>query len=133
MIVDASALVAMMTDEDDARSLAGRLARYAGPRFATPVAVFETAVAVARLLGLTVDQGLDETERFLNTMGIEVIPLPAEAGPLAVHAFARFGKGQGHPARLNMGDCLTYGVARWLALPLLFKGDDFAQTDIAGL
>jgi ribonuclease VapC len=49
----------------------------------------------------------------------------------ALQAYERFGKGRNHPARLNMGDCLSYGAARVLGLPLLYKGDDFSKTDIA--
>jgi ribonuclease VapC len=61
--------------------------------------------------------------------GAQVVPITEEIGRVAVEAFARFGRGN-HPARLNMGDCVAYACARDLDVPLLCKGDDFAQTDI---
>lgn len=61
---------------------------------------------------------------------IEIIPITPEIGRLAMQAFARYGRGN-HPARLNMSDCFAYACARSLGVPLLFKGSDFSQTDIA--
>ncbi len=60
---------------------------------------------------------------------IEILPITAEIGDLALDAFDRYGKGR-HPARLNMGDCFAYACARHYRQPLLYKGDDFALTDI---
>ena len=60
----------------------------------------------------------------------EVMPITVEIGRDAIETFERFGRGN-HPARLNMGDCFAYACARSLGVPLLFKGDDFSQTDIA--
>ncbi|MGL4966460.1 MAG: type II toxin-antitoxin system VapC family toxin [Inquilinus sp.] len=130
MFVDASALVAMMTDETDAAALAGRLAANGGKPITSPIAVFETAAAVARVLALDVDIAQDAVARFLDLMGINVLSIPASAGPIALDAFARYGKGRGHPAQLNMGDCFAYACARYYRSPLLFKGDDFGHTDI---
>ena len=62
---------------------------------------------------------------------IEVIPITEEIGRAALDAFERYGKGRGHPAQLNMGDCFAYGAARVLGVPLLYKGDDFASTELA--
>ncbi len=61
---------------------------------------------------------------------VMVVPFDAAMYELASGAFLRFGKGRGHPARLNFGDCLAYAVARSHAVPLLFKGDDFVHTDL---
>ncbi len=130
MFVDASALVAMMTDEADAAALAGRLAATGGKPITSPIAVFETAVAVSRVLALDVDVAQDAVARFLDLMGINVLSMPASAGSLALDAFARYGKGRGHPAQLNMGDCFAYACARYYRSPLLFKGEDFVHTDI---
>jgi ribonuclease VapC len=66
----------------------------------------------------------------LKLSTIRVFPVPTEATPLALDAFARFGKGRGHPAQLNMGDCFAYACARHFEEPLLFKGADFSRTDI---
>ena len=130
MFVDASALVAMMTDEDDARVLAARLGRSA-ERVTSPVAVFEATAAVARVLAMPVEDAAAAVSDFLALVKIAVEPVPAEAAPLAITAFARFGKVQGHPAQLNMGDCFAYACARHFGQPLLFKGSDFSLTAIA--
>ena len=67
---------------------------------------------------------------FIERTPVEIIPITAEIGRIAIDAFARFGRGN-HPARLNMGDCFAYACARSLGVPLLAKGGDFAQTDVA--
>lgn len=59
--------------------------------------------------------------------------MTADTATLVLDAFDRYGKGRGHPARLNMGDCFAYAMARQRGVPLLFKGDDFGQTDIAAV
>lgn len=65
--------------------------------------------------------------------GVAVLPVTDEIANEAVSAFARFGKGRSHPARLNFADCLVYAAARAAAAPLLFIGDDFTHTDIASV
>src|SRR5437868_4142085 len=67
----------------------------------------------------------------LRVSEIEVIAITDEVGRAALDAFERYGKGRGHPAQLNMGDCFAYGAARTMAVPLLYKGNDFAETDSA--
>ena len=129
MFIDASALVAMMIDEADAKTLAGRL-EHSTMRLTSPIAVFETAAAVARELALPVEDALAEAKRFLSLLEIQIMPIPVEASDLAVEAFARYGKGRGHPAQLNMGDCFAYACAHISRQPLLFKGRDFTETDI---
>ena len=129
MFIDASALTAMLTSEDDARELLARLQRTT-PRLTSPLAVWETAVAVARVLDLELGEAAAAVERYLVLMAIEVVAVVPEMGPIALSAFARFGKGR-HPARLNFGDCFAYACARHLDQPLMFKGGDFSQTDIA--
>lgn len=129
MFIDASALVAMMTDEEDAKVLASRLGR-ARNRFTSPIGVFEATAAVARILAVPVEESAAAVADFLAVMRIDVLPVPEEAGRLAIAAFARYGKGRRHPAQLNMGDCFAYACARHLGEPLLYKGADFAETDI---
>lgn len=129
MFVDASALVAMMTDEADAAELAARLGRKSLRR-TSPIAVFEAAAAVARLLGLDPREAHRAVCEFLELLAIEIEAVPPAAAELAVEAFARYGKGRGHPAQLNLADCFAYACARAGGLPLLYKGDDFARTDI---
>lgn len=67
---------------------------------------------------------------FLDETGIEVIAITDEIGRAALDAFDRYGKGRGHPARLNLGDCFASGAAVTLGVRLLYKGDDFTQTDL---
>ncbi len=128
MFIDASALTAMLVDERDARELLARMQNY--PRRVTsPLAVSETVVAVACILGLEVDAAEAAVEDFLALTGVGVEPVPAEVRRLALDAFACFGKGR-HPAALNFGDCFAYACAKQVGLPLLYKGEDFPQPDI---
>ncbi len=128
MFVDASALTAMLTDERDARALLSRLQSY--PKRATsPLAVWETTVAVARILGLSMRDAGAAVEEYLTLMGIAVIAVEPQTRMLALDAYDRYGKSR-HPAALNFGDCFAYACARHDGVPLLYKGDDFPQTDI---
>lgn len=128
MFVDASALTAMLTDESDARELLARL-QNASCRITSPLAVWETAIAVARILGLSVHVAHQAVEEFLALAEIAVAPVAPETRTLAIDAYDRYGKSR-HPAALNFGDCFAYACARQARLPLLYKGDDFPQTDI---
>ncbi len=128
MFVDASALTAMVAGEPEAAAFLARLEK-SRRRVTSPIAVWETTVAIARLLDLSVEHSQVAVLRFLKAIGIETLAVPAEAAASAVDAFDRYGKGR-HPARLNMGDCFAYACARHFAQPLLYKGDDFALTDI---
>jgi ribonuclease VapC len=87
-------------------------------------------MGVARVCNLSVAEAETALDRFIAEIPAEVIAVSAEIGRRALGAFERFGRGR-HPARLNMGDCFAYACAEELGLPLLFKGDDFPQTDIA--
>lgn len=128
MFVDASALTAMITGEDDAAVLLARL-QQGRRRITSPLAVWEAGIAVARLLNISVGQSSREVHDFLLEVEIELIDVAAETAVAALDAFDRFGKGR-HPARLNMGDCFAYACARHYRQPLLYKGGDFALTDI---
>lgn len=128
MFIDASALTAMLVDEDDARELLARL-QATSTRLTSPLAVWETAIAVARVLDLPFGEASAAVTRYLALIGIVVVPVAPETGSIALSAFERYGKGR-HPARLNFGDCFAYACARHLGQPLMFKGGDFPQTDI---
>jgi ribonuclease VapC len=129
MFIDASAIVAMMTNENDARKLAARIEE-AETRLTSAIAVFEATAGVALILALPVAEALEDVSKFLELMGVEVVALPPEIGPIAIDAFARFGKGQRHAAQLNMGDYFAYACARHYGQQLLFKGNDFSKTDV---
>lgn len=128
MFIDASALTALLTDEDDARELLARL-QQTRTRLTSPLAVWETAVAVSRVLALPVSEAAQALEEYLALMEIEMAAVPPETARIALQAFERFGKGR-HPAQLNFGDCFAYACARHFSQPLMFKGADFPQTDI---
>ncbi|MEQ7156420.1 type II toxin-antitoxin system VapC family toxin [Brevundimonas aurifodinae] len=128
MFADASALCAILLKEPDAADLARRMEAHA-VRVTSPMAVWETVIVISRYLHLPVEAAEAEVEDFLSLMMIEVQAVPPQARRLAIQAYARFGKGR-HPAALNFGDCFAYACARNARMPLLYKGDDFAQTDI---
>jgi ribonuclease VapC len=69
--------------------------------------------------------------RFLSEAAIDIVPIEPADTAIAIDAFQRYGKGRGHPARLNLADCLSYACAKRLGLGLLYKGEDFARTDLA--
>lgn len=128
MFIDASALTALLTDEDEARELLARL-QQGRSRLTSPLAVWEAAIAVARMLDLPIGEAAEAVESYLTLMAIEMVAVPPQTARIALDAFDRYGKGR-HPARLNFGDCFAYACARHLGQPLMFKGGDFPQTDI---
>ena len=129
MFIDASALIAMLTDEDEARILAARL--QASPkRLTAPQAVLETIVDVSAALPLPLAETEAVVKRFLELMGIQTVAVPVQALPLAVAALARYGTAAGHPAALRPIEALAYAAARYYRVPLLYKGGRFAATDI---
>lgn len=129
MFVDASAIVAILTREPEADALADALGEAPAP-ITSPVAIFEAALGLCRKRESSVAEAEADVMEFLTLAGVAVAPIDAAAGKAALAAFARFGKGRGHPAQLNMGDCFAYAMARCHRTSLLFKGGDFAQTDI---
>jgi ribonuclease VapC len=129
MFVDASALIAMLTDEDEARILAARL-QAAPKRMTAPPQVLEAVAAVAALWSLPLEETDVLMKRFLERMGIQLVSLPPQVVPLAAAALARYGRTAGHPAAFETGDALAYAAARYYRLPLLYKGGRFAATDI---
>ena len=128
MFIDASAIVAMMADENDAQLLAARMMSTTS-RMTSPMALWEASVAYGRIFGLRPGTAIREVERYIQALGITVIAVAPAIAALAIDAYQRFGKGR-HPAGLNFGDCFAYGCARHLNMPLLYKGDDFSKTDI---
>jgi ribonuclease VapC len=126
VIVDTSALVALLRDEPEAAAFA-RLLRAAPRRLLSAASYVELAAVVDGRGDPVLSGALDA---WLETWGIEVEPLTVAQARIARTAYQRFGRGSGHPAGLNLGDCFAYALARDLGEPLLFKGGDFALTDI---
>jgi ribonuclease VapC len=129
MFVDASAIVAMLAGEAEADALAD-LVETAQHRVTSPIAIFETVAALCRIRHVSVEEAHREVAVFLATAGIAIVDTTSQDLEAALSAFARYGKGRGHPAQLNMGDCFAYGAARSRNLSLLFTGRDFRTTDI---
>lgn len=129
MFIDASAIVAMVMREADADELADVL-EAARRSVTSPIAVFETVAAICRLRHVSVEEAHREVTLFLATAEVDIADITSQDLESALSAFARYGKGRGHPARLNMGDCFAYGAAKSRDLSLLYKGDDFTVTDI---
>lgn len=127
MVIDSSALLALLFGEPEADRLARAIASASTRFVGAPVLVECSAVLMARK-GLSADVILDA---WLRKIDAEIVPLTAEGAEHARRAYARFGKGIGDPGVLNYGDCLSYGVAMALGEPLLFKGEDFARTDVS--
>jgi ribonuclease VapC len=128
MFIDASALVAIIADENDGEVLARRV-QLAERRYTSPLALYEAALALLRIRDSSLDDIYAVLDDFIKQSLIETVSITYEIGRVALDAFARYGRGR-HPARLNMGDCFAYACARSLGVPLLFKGGDFSQTDI---
>ena len=129
IFVDASAIVAILTREPDGKSLADLLEAASAP-ITSAIAVFEATLAVRRKRSASVEDTEADVREFLARARVEVIPITAKEAETALAAFSRYGKGRGHPAQLNMGDCFAYAVAKNHRRALLFKGDDFHKTDI---
>ena len=128
MFVDASALVAIVLREAGAVDL-GRRYLASDSRLTSPIAIYEAALAIARVGDGDLEKARSLLLRLFARTGVEVVSVGPREAEIALDAHARFGKGR-HPARLNMGDCFAYACARIHAVPLLYKGDDFALTDI---
>jgi ribonuclease VapC len=125
MIIDTSALVSILLQEPDADLFSQAIAD-ASVRLISAVSRVELSFVVE---GRKRIAGPGDIVRTLREGQIEVVAVTPEQADIAIEAFRRFGRGR-HRAALNIGDCFSYALARATDLPLLFKGNDFAQTDI---
>jgi ribonuclease VapC len=130
MFLDTSAIVAILCDEPDAAELAQRIAA-AERRFTSSVVRLEACMVLASQLDMAPSQANALVDEFLEEANVSMVLIDDKIGALAVACFEAFGKGR-HSARLNLGDCLSYACAKAYRSPLLFKGEDFSRTDIAG-
>jgi ribonuclease VapC len=125
MVIDTSAILAILRMENDAAYFARALSA-ADVRLMSAANIVETGIIVGARFGPDAERDLD---LFVARANIEIAPVTADQAMLARRAFREFGKGQ-HPAGLNFGDCFAYALAKASGEPLLFKGNDFSQTDI---
>ena len=138
MFLDASAIVAIIVQEAGYEEFQSRLAGHDGPIHVSAIVRFEAVQAIARIastpLRPTAAQLADAgqvVDRMLEGLDVSYVDLTVQVGKLAVVASATYGKAVGHAADLNMGGCFAYACAKALNVPLLYKGDDFARTDLA--
>jgi ribonuclease VapC len=126
MVVDTSAIVGFLLDEPEADAIRDAMAA-ADRRCISAVTLFECRTVLWARFGAEMLQGLQD---LLDGWRPDVRAFDAEQASLAFAAYRRFGKGSGHPAKLNLCDCAAYALAKSLDAPLLFKGNDFLQTDV---
>ncbi|MBV8976747.1 MAG: type II toxin-antitoxin system VapC family toxin [Alphaproteobacteria bacterium] len=126
MIVDSSAIVAIVKKESDARSFTDALEAQPFCRMSAATFV-ETAVVIDAKRDPVLSRRYDD---ILRDSGIEIIAVDERQARIARDAYRDYGKGSGHKARLNFGDCFAYALAKALDEPLLYKGTDFGQTDV---
>lgn len=124
MVVDASALLAILLDETDGPHFRETML-LAGDIHLSPVGYWEAAVRLQRFRGPV---GAEDLDHLLRQLNVGIAPATAQTAAIAREAEARFGKRT--PAGLNLGDCFAYALAKELDAPLLFKGADFPLTDV---
>ena len=128
IFADASALVAIIADEAEAGYFSDVLE--ADPvRLCSALSVWETVAGLCRSYMFSIPSAREHVRRFLDTADIKFVQIGEREFEVATDAYAQFGKGR-HPAGLNMGDCYAYACAKVHGAKLLFKGDDFAKTDV---
>jgi ribonuclease VapC len=125
MVIDSSAFIAILLGEPEAETFAVVIG--SDPkRLTSAFTALETGIVIEAKKG---EAGSREFDLLLHRTKVEIIPLTAEQFEMARSAWRKYGKGN-HPAGLNIGDCCSYALAKWTGEPLLFKGNDFSQTDI---
>ena len=128
MVIDTSAIIAILTAEPETKRLAHAIATDS-KRIMSGSNLLEAEIVVETRKG---ESGGRELDLLLHRIKIEIIPLTSELTQIALEAWRKFGKGR-HPAKLNIGDCCAYALAKYSGEPLLFKGNDFRQTDITAV
>jgi len=126
MIVDSSALVAVLKREPEQAAFSSLLEATQDVRISAAT-YFETSIVIDSLRQPDLSRAFDE---LMERAGIAVEPVTVEQARIARQAYRDYGKGSGHPANLNFGDCFSYALAREKREPMLWKGDDFGHTDL---
>ena len=129
IFLDASAMVAIMTDEPGAFELE-QCFGVADDRLCSAMSLWETVRAVARKRAISVPEAQADVDAFVADFALRMVSIQDAEARIAVTAHERYGKGSGHRARLNMGDCFAYACAKTNGARLLYKGDDFVHTDL---
>lgn len=124
--VDSSALVAILSDEPERDAFIRRI-NAEEVAYISVASLLEVRIVLFSRSG---DEGVLILDSFLLKSGMAVVEVSPRMGEIAFEAYRRYGKGTGHDASLNYGDCFSYALAKYLDAPLLFKGEDFSKTDI---
>ncbi len=125
MVIDTSAIIAILSDEPERRTFNDTIGRAETCVMSTATFI-EASIVMESSRGY---EGLRDFDLLVASAGIELVAVDSDQAHLARNAFRQYGKGR-HPAALNFGDCFSYALAKATGLPLLFKGGDFARTDI---
>ncbi|WP_281799651.1 type II toxin-antitoxin system VapC family toxin [Methylocystis echinoides] len=128
MMVDASAFLAILLAEPEGPEIARRISGANAP-YTSPLAIYETATRLMSVRKITAAESEAIVRAMLDEAGVRVIHITDAMTSIALHAFQQYGRGR-HPADLNFGDCFAYACAKAYRAPLLYKGSDFAQTDL---
>jgi ribonuclease VapC len=128
MVMDSSAVIAWIRAEPEADAIKDAILE-APVLFMSAFNVFETKT----VLSCKFPGSFKQFEVFLENLAVHILAFDTGQATIAFDAYRRFGKGSGHPAQLNLGDCAAYALARSLNLPLLFKGNDFIHTDVVSV
>lgn len=126
IVVDSSALVAILEEEPEHLQFKAVISA-STRRVISSVTLYESGIVLLRRRG---PDGVTDVHDLIEEFDFEVVPFDRSHGAAALEAYARYGKGIDPKARLNMGDCVVYAPAKALQAPLLYKGNDFAATDI---
>jgi ribonuclease VapC len=128
MVIDSSAIIAVLLNETNAAHIAQAI-ESSSQRLLSAANLLEASIVIESRKG---EAGGRELDLLLYRAAIEIVAVDQDQAEIARIAWRRFGKGR-HPAGLNYGDCFAYALAKTRQLPLLFQGDDFSRTDIDGV
>lgn len=128
MFIDTSVIVAILSKESDATEFANKIE--AAQCCTSALVILEAVMRLSTKLGIDPVEVEPRIQALMDEAGITLAPMDARTASLAIKAFADYGKGRGHPAQLNLADCLSYACAKAQSIPLLYKGKDFSHTDL---
>jgi len=126
MVIDSSAIIALLLAEPETSQFVSAIAA-ARRRLIGAPSYLEAAIV---MIGRSGPDAQEKLDKLVEGLGVEVVPFSREQATLAIGAFRKYGKGTGHIAGLNFGDCFTYALAKLTGEPVLFKGNDFLHTDL---
>ncbi|TYR32879.1 type II toxin-antitoxin system VapC family toxin [Mesorhizobium microcysteis] len=129
MYLDTSSMIAILVSEPEGDEMIERLGSYER-RVTSIVTMFETILSLGKITGDR-ENAPRQVRQFIRAAGIEVVAVDATASDAFIEAYQTYHRGAEHPAKLSFGDCISYAIAKTLGLRLLYKGDDFARTDLA--